>query len=210
MRCADTIDNSNLLRSPNASSDRIVLIARSNSRQWSDQFIKLWFSARQPGIRSVEHAALLEIVPEAGSQSGSPGEEGDVRTLCALGRDGMKRIAKPLLAVLLVGCAHKSLLQEETDAFVGKPVSSVAARIGPPAEEHEIEGGMMHVWSSDAQGKCTIRAIVRGGVIGSLDWEGTEGQCANYALMLKGSGCRNGVADLRMWLPACIDRDKSQ
>jgi hypothetical protein len=122
----------------------------------------------------------------------------------------MTRIANPLLAVLLVGCAHKSLLQEETDEFVGKPVSAVTAKIGPPAEEHEIEGGVIYVWSSDAQGKCTIRSIVRRDVIGSLDWEGTEGQCANYALMLKGSNCRNGMADVRMWLPACVDRDKSQ
>jgi hypothetical protein len=122
----------------------------------------------------------------------------------------MTRIAKPLLALLLVGCAHKSLLQEETDEFVGKPVSAVSAKIGTPAEEHEIGGGMMYVWSSDAQGKCTIRAIAREGVIGSLDWEGTEGQCANYALMLKGSGCRKGMADVRMWLPSCGDGDKSQ
>jgi hypothetical protein len=108
----------------------------------------------------------------------------------------MMRIAKLWLAVLLVGCAHKSLLQEETDEFVGQPVSAVTAKIGTPAEEHEIGGETMYVWSGDAQAKCTIRAIVRGDVIGSFDWEGTEGECANYALMLKGAGCRKGMADV--------------
>jgi hypothetical protein len=121
-----------------------------------------------------------------------------------------------LVAGLLVGCAHKSLLQEETDEFVGKPVSAVTAKLGTPAEEHEIGGAKVYVWSSDAdhressQGKCTIRAIVRGDLIGSFDWEGTEGQCANYALMLKGAACRKGTADVRMWLPSCADRDESQ
>jgi hypothetical protein len=129
----------------------------------------------------------------------------------------MTRIGKLLsMAVLLVGCAHKSLLQEETDKFVGQPVSAVAVKLGIPTEEHEIDGTRLYVWSSaadrgeSAQGNCTIRATVRGDVIGSLDWEGTEGQCASYALMLKGSGCRKGMADVRMWLPACVDRDKSQ
>jgi hypothetical protein len=126
------------------------------------------------------------------------------------------RIVKLLsVAALLVGCAHKSLLQEETDEFVGQPVSAVTAKLGVPAEEQEIGGARLYVWSSakfrdSQQGRCSIRAIVRGDVIGSFDWEGTEGDCADYALMLKGSGCRKGTADVRMWLPSCIDRDKSQ
>jgi hypothetical protein len=128
----------------------------------------------------------------------------------------MTRIAKLLLmAALLVGCAHRSLLQEKTDEFIGQPVSAVSTKLGIPTEEQEIGGARLYVWSSaefrdNPKGKCTIRAIVRGGVIGSLEWEGTEGQCANYALMLKYSSCRKGLADVRMWLPWCVDRDKSQ
>jgi hypothetical protein len=124
---------------------------------------------------------------------------------------GMVRITKLLLmAVLLVGCA----LREETDEFVGEPVSAVTAKLGIPAEEQEIGGARLYIWSSAKfrdipQGGCTIRAIVGGDVIGSFV-EGTEGECANYALMLKGSGCRKGMPDVRMWLPSCIDGDKSQ
>jgi hypothetical protein len=49
----------------------------------------------------------------------------------------------------------------------------------------------MYIWSGAAgpqstQGTCTIRATMNGDVIGSFDWEGTESQCANYALMLSG------------------------
>jgi hypothetical protein len=45
---------------------------------------------------------------------------------------------------------------------------------------------------------------MRGELIGSFDWEGTESQCAYYALMLKGSDCRKGLADVRLWLPTCL------
>jgi hypothetical protein len=57
--------------------------------------------------------------------------------------------------------------------------------------------------AESTQGKCTIRATMNGDVIRSFDWEGTESQCANYALMLKGSDCRRGMMDARLWVPAC-------
>jgi hypothetical protein len=45
--------------------------------------------------------------------------------------------------------------------------------------------------------------MMRGDVIGTFDWTGTEGQCASYALMLQGSDCRKGVTDARTWLRSC-------
>ena len=81
----------------------------------------------------------------------------------------MKCIAQfSLAALLLLGCAHRSLLQEEADKFVGQPVSAVTAKIGFPTEEHEVGGARLYVWSSatdrgeSTQGVCTLRATVRG------------------------------------------------
>jgi hypothetical protein len=121
----------------------------------------------------------------------------------------MKQIARLLMAALtLTGCARKSVIQEETDELVGKPLSAVTTKLGTPTEEHEMDGSRVYIWSSGAegggsQGNCTIRVVTRGDLIGSFDWEGTEGQCANYALMLKGSDCREGITDVRVWLPVC-------
>ena len=122
----------------------------------------------------------------------------------------MRQIAKLLTgALILVGCAHKGLIQERTDEFVGQPLSAVTAKLGSPAEEREALGGKVYIWSTGvgaetSQGKCMIRAIMRGDLIGSFDWEGTESQCAYSALMLKGSDCRKGLADVRLWLPTCL------
>jgi hypothetical protein len=108
----------------------------------------------------------------------------------------------------LSGCVHKSLIQETTDEFIGQRLSAVTAKLGAPTEEAEVGGAKMYIWSSAAgtestQGTCTIRATMNGDVIGSFDREGTESQCANYALMLKGSDCRSGVLDARIWVPRC-------
>jgi hypothetical protein len=118
----------------------------------------------------------------------------------------MREIAKLMIAALtLSGCAHKSLIREKTDEFVGHPLSAVTAKLGAPTEESEVGGAKIYIWSGaeSAQGRCTIRATMMADVIGSFDWEGTEGQCANYALMLKGSDCRRGVMDARLWVPLC-------
>jgi hypothetical protein len=113
-----------------------------------------------------------------------------------------------MTALTLSGCAHKSLIQEKTDEFVGQPLSAVTAKLGAPTEEDEVGNAKLYIWSGAAgaestQGKCTIRATMNGDVIRSFDWEGTESQCANYALMLKGSDCRRGMMDARLWVPAC-------
>jgi hypothetical protein len=118
----------------------------------------------------------------------------------------MRQVAKLLLGTLtLTGCAHKSVIQEKTDEFVGHPLGAITAKLGAPAEEGEVGGAKMYIWTGadSAQGRCTIRATMMGDVIGSFDWEGTESQCANYALMLKGSDCRRGMMDARLWVPSC-------
>lgn len=112
-----------------------------------------------------------------------------------------------MAALTLSGCVHKSLIQETTDEFIGQPLEAVTAKLGGPTEEAEVGGAKMYIWSGAAgtestQG-CTIRATMNGDVIGSFDREGTESQCANYALMLKGSDCRRGVMDVRIWVPRC-------
>jgi hypothetical protein len=122
----------------------------------------------------------------------------------------IRQVARLTMAALtLSGCAHKSLIQEKTDEFVGQPLSAVTARLGAPTEEREVRSAKMYIWSGAAgpestQGKCTIRATMNDEVIGSFDWEGTESQCANYALMLKGSYCRRGMMDARIWVPPCL------
>jgi hypothetical protein len=114
-----------------------------------------------------------------------------------------------MAALTLSVCAHKSLIQEKTDEFIGQPLSAVTSKLGAPTEEGEIGGAKMYIWSGAAgpqssQGTCTIRATMNGDVIGSFDWEGTESQCANYALMLKGTDCRSGMMDARLWVPRCL------
>jgi hypothetical protein len=121
----------------------------------------------------------------------------------------MRQVAMLLMAALTLSCcAHKSLIQEKTDEFIGQPLSAVTSKLGVPTEEGEVGTAKMYVWSGitgsqGTQEKCTIRATMNGDVIGSFDWEGTESQCANYALMLKGSDCRRGVMDARLWVPSC-------
>jgi hypothetical protein len=113
-----------------------------------------------------------------------------------------------MVALTLSGCVHKSLIQETTDEFIGQPLNAVTAKLGAPTEEGEVDGAKVYVWSSasdpeTARGRCTIRATMNGDVIGSIDREGTDGQCANYALMLKSSDCRKGVWDARIWVSRC-------
>jgi hypothetical protein len=122
----------------------------------------------------------------------------------------IRQVARLTMAALaLSGCVHKSLIQEKTDEFIGQPLSAVTAKLGAPTEEGDVGSAKMYIWSGAGgpesnQGKCTIRATMNGDVIGSFDWEGTESQCANYALMLKGFDCRRGMMDARIWVPPCL------
>jgi hypothetical protein len=113
-----------------------------------------------------------------------------------------------IVALTLSGCVHKSLIQETTDEFIGQPLSAVTAKLGAPTDEGEVDGAKVYIWSGAAgpeitRGSCTIRGTMNGDVIRSIDREGTDGQCANYALMLKSSNYRKGVWDARIWVPRC-------
>jgi hypothetical protein len=103
------------------------------------------------------------------------------------------------------GANYLQSSRQKTDELVGHPLSAVTAKLGAPTEESEVGGAKIYIWSGadSAQGRCTIRATMMGDVIGSFGWEGTEGQCANYALMLKGPDCRRGMMDARLWVPSC-------
>jgi DNA-binding CsgD family transcriptional regulator len=62
------------------------------------------------------------------------------------------------------------------------------AKLGIPTEERTAADMKVYVWSTGdegAQSKCIIRAIMRGDVIGSFEWEGDESNCSHYALMLR-------------------------
>jgi hypothetical protein len=59
----------------------------------------------------------------------------------------MRRFAQLLMvAPLLAACASKSLIQKETEEFVGQPLSAVAAKLGTPTEEHEAAGAKVFIW----------------------------------------------------------------
>jgi hypothetical protein len=79
-----------------------------------------------------------------------------------------------------------------------------------PTEERTITDTKVYTWSTGGAvegtpSKCTVRAIMRGEVIGSFDWEGNEGECSHYALMLRAqpADCRKGILDARIWLLPC-------
>jgi hypothetical protein len=122
----------------------------------------------------------------------------------------MRSIALLVGTAVLAGCASQNLIKKGTDQLVGQPIDVAVAKLGMPTEERTIADTKVYVWTTDGEGtqsKCTIRAITRGDVIGSFDWEGDESQCSHYALMLRAqpSDCRKGILDARMWLLPCSD-----
>jgi hypothetical protein len=61
----------------------------------------------------------------------------------------MRQVARLVMTALtLSGCAHKSLIQEKTDEFVGQPLSAVTAKLGAPTKEDEIDGTKFYIWSA--------------------------------------------------------------
>jgi hypothetical protein len=93
------------------------------------------------------------------------------------------------LAVGLASCASE-MMKSGTDQLIGQPLSAAIGRLGIPTEERTIAGTKVYVWttsmiSQGTQSKCTIRAIMKGDVIGSWDWEGTEDLCGGYAQSLQ-------------------------
>jgi hypothetical protein len=123
----------------------------------------------------------------------------------------MRSITLLYAAILLAGCAGQMIEQGMT-SLVGQPLNAAIATLGVPTEERTIADMKVYVWSTSTvvegtQRKCTIRAIMKGDVIGSFDFEGNEGRCARYAQLLQrqlqSQDCRKGISDTRMWLLPC-------
>jgi hypothetical protein len=123
----------------------------------------------------------------------------------------MRSIALLFAVMTLTACAGRDqLIEQGTTGLVGQPLSAAVAKLGVPTEERTIADMKVYVWSTGTvsegtQATCQIRAIMRGDVIGSFDWEGNEGQCSHYALMLQTppSDCKKGIMDTRVWLLPC-------
>jgi hypothetical protein len=120
----------------------------------------------------------------------------------------MRSIALSFSAAVLAGCASQNPIQKRTDELVGQPIEAAIARLGMPTEATTIADTKVYIWSMGVEGppsKCTVRAVMRGEVIGSFDWQGNEGQCSHYALMLQApsTDCRKGILDVRIWLLPC-------
>jgi hypothetical protein len=109
---------------------------------------------------------------------------------------------------MLAGCAGQNPIPKGLDELVGQPMEAAISRLGMPTEATTIADTKVYIWSTGGEGppsKCTIRAVMRGEVIGSFDWEGNEGQCSHYALMLRAQStdCRKGILVIRIWLLPC-------
>ena len=82
--------------------------------------------------------------------------------------------------LVLAGCAGQ-MIKTGTDQLVGQPLSAAITKLGVPTEERTIAGNKVYIWTTSTvfegtQAQCTIRAIMKGDVIGSFDWEGNEGR----------------------------------
>jgi hypothetical protein len=81
------------------------------------------------------------------------------------------------------------MIKSGTDQLIGQPLSAAIERLGVPTEERTIAGTKVYVWTTSSavfrgnQSKCTIRAIMKGDVVGFFDWEDDAG-CSQYAQML--------------------------
>ena len=98
-------------------------------------------------------------------------------------------IAAALAAVLLWGCAGR-MIQSGMDSMVGQPLSAVIAKLGVPNEEQTIAGQKVYTWYSGrliegTTSSCRIRAIMRGDIIATWDYEGNESACWRYASRLR-------------------------
>jgi len=99
-------------------------------------------------------------------------------------------------------CAHKGLdFRKRTDEFVGQPLSrgsrrssAPPSRSGRPLAAEGCTSGRPALVPKNLPGKVHDTGNhERRTLIGSFDWEGTESQCAYYALMLKGSELSKGI-----------------
>jgi hypothetical protein len=120
----------------------------------------------------------------------------------------MRSMALSFSAAVPASCASQNPIQKGMDELIGQPIEVAIARLGMPTEATTIAGTKVYIWSTGGEGPpstCTIRAVMRGEVIGSFDRQGNEGQCSHYALMLRAQStdCRKGILDVRIWLLPC-------
>jgi hypothetical protein len=113
-----------------------------------------------------------------------------------------------LLAAMLFGCALPTgqIIKEKTNELVGRPLSEAIAKLGVPTEERTIADMKVYIWSTSTvfegtQLSCQIRAIMKGNVIGTFDFEGNEG-CGRYARQLLAEKCRT-LVNSPLYLPHC-------
>jgi hypothetical protein len=118
------------------------------------------------------------------------------------------RAAAFAAAVILASCALPTgqIIKEETNELVGRPLSEAIAKLGVPTEERTIADMKVYIWSTSTvfegtQLSCQIRAIMKGNVIGTFDFEGNEG-CRRYARQLLAEKCRT-LVNSPLYLPHC-------
>lgn len=92
-------------------------------------------------------------------------------------------------AASVSGCAS-SAIEAGTSRLVGQPLSAAIAKLGLPTDERVIAGQKVHIWASSrlvegTTSACQIRAIMQGDLIGSFDYDGNNGACMRYAMVLR-------------------------
>lgn len=85
------------------------------------------------------------------------------------------------------------VLYRELRKMHGKPARVAFNRIGYPDKKMNIEGATVYSWVNEDTNldgsplRCTVKVIVRKGLIASTDFRGNEGACATYARALDAS-----------------------
>jgi len=102
--------------------------------------------------------------------------------------------------LVLAGCANTSM-QDAVGPLVGKNVSLVYARWGPPAVSAEAFGSIINTWRiiDIHNGNCSVNLVTsRDGTIKSWNWQGVQGgTCGAMAAQLRTGIGFVGHEDLR-------------
>src|SRR5262245_267137 len=93
-----------------------------------------------------------------------------------------------LCGLMLSGCAGE-MIKTGMQGVVGKPLNAAITKLGMPTDERESAGRKVYTWYSGrliegTTSQCRIRAMVQSDVIESWDYEGNEGACMRYAMLL--------------------------
>jgi hypothetical protein len=102
----------------------------------------------------------------------------------------MRRISA-IVAVCMLVASCAGTIKEGMSDLEGQPLSAVIAKIGLPIGERRLAGTHVYIWGTpemstkETKGACQIRAIMNGDVVGSLEYEGDETLCQQYAGRLR-------------------------